>query len=68
MKSKFVANGFARWKRAQDANFRKTMRAENAGESQNLGFLEKARLWFKTERECLRGKKCEEKSSPKILW
>ena len=68
MKLKFVANGFERWKQAQAANSRKIIRAEAADKSQTLSFLGKARLWFKTEWECLRGKKGEDKSSPKILW
>jgi hypothetical protein len=68
MKTEFVANGFERWKQAQDANFRKTIRAEAAGKSQTLSFPEKIRLWLKTESACLRGKRSEDKSSPKILW
>jgi hypothetical protein len=68
MKSRFVANGFERWKQTQDAYSRKIIRTKAANKNQTLSLLEKARLWFKTEWECLREKKNEDKSSPKILW
>jgi hypothetical protein len=66
MKTKFVANGFERWQKAQTEKVRETIRAKNFTENQPANFLSRIWLWFKTELECLR--KPKEKASPKILW
>jgi hypothetical protein len=68
MKNKLVANGFDRWLIAHDAKSRETIRAEFAAESEPQRLFGKARIWFRTEWECLRRQKYGEKSSPKILW
>jgi hypothetical protein len=68
MKNAFVANGFNRWSNARNAKARETIRAIFAGENQPRGWLDKVRLWFRTEWECLSRQDDGEKSSPKILW
>jgi hypothetical protein len=67
-KSRFVADGHARWSAAHADKARAASRKNDAGENEPVGFFGKIRLWLKTERTVLRGQKTGEKSSPKILW